>query len=306
MLDVCLLGTGGMKPLPYRWLTSCMMRYDGSSLLIDCGEGTQIAINEKGWSYKPIDYILFTHYHADHISGLPGLLLTMGNAERTEPLTIIGPRGIEQVVRQLLVVAPELPFDINFIELSEKTHTINAFPYTIDAFRVDHRIICYGYSIRLPRAGKFLAERAKGLGLPVQLWGHLQKGETVEFEGEYYMPEMVMGPERRGLKVTYCTDTRPVPVIADYATDSDLFICEGMYGEPDTEEKAREHMHMTFREAATIASCAQPKCMWLTHYSPSMNRPQDWVDEARAIFPESYVCRDGRTMELKFEEEEES
>ena len=98
MIDVCLLGTGGMMPLPYRWLTSLLVRYNGSSLLIDCGEGTQIAMKEKGWSFKPIDVICFTHYHADHISGLPGLLLTMGNAERTEPLTMIGPKGLERVV----------------------------------------------------------------------------------------------------------------------------------------------------------------------------------------------------------------
>ena len=90
MLDVCLLGTAGMMPLPHRWLTASLMRYNGSSLLIDCGEGTQIAIKEKGWTFKPIDVICFTHYHADHISGLPGLLLSMGNAERTEPLTMIG------------------------------------------------------------------------------------------------------------------------------------------------------------------------------------------------------------------------
>lgn len=96
MLDVCLLGTGGMMPLPYRWLTSLMMRYNGSSILIDCGEGTQIAIKEKGWSFKPIDVICFTHFHGDHISGLPGLLLTMGNADRKEPLTLIGPRGLEK------------------------------------------------------------------------------------------------------------------------------------------------------------------------------------------------------------------
>ena len=101
-----------MMPLPYRWLTSLMLRYNGSSLLIDCGEGTQIAIKEKGWTFKPIDVICFTHYHADHISGLPGLLLSMGNAERTEPLTMIGPKGLERVVGALRMIAPELPFEI--------------------------------------------------------------------------------------------------------------------------------------------------------------------------------------------------
>ena len=124
MLDVCLLGTGGMMPLPYRYLTSMMARYNGKSILIDCGEGTQIAMKEKGWSPKPIDIMCFTHYHADHISGLPGLLLTMGNAERTEPLLMIGPKGLERVVNSLRTIAPELPFSIVFHELAEEEETI--------------------------------------------------------------------------------------------------------------------------------------------------------------------------------------
>ena len=119
MLDICLLGTGGMMPLPYRWLTALMARFNGTSILIDCGEGTQIAMKEKGWSPKPIDIMCFTHYHADHISGLPGMLLTMGNAEKTSPLFIIGPKGLARVVNALRVVAPELPFEINYLEITE-------------------------------------------------------------------------------------------------------------------------------------------------------------------------------------------
>ena len=126
MLDVCLLGCGGMMPLPRRWLTALMTRYNGSSLMIDCGEGTQIAMKEKGWSPKPVDIICFTHYHADHISGLPGLLLTLGNAQRTEPLLMVGPRGLERVVNSLRVIAPDLPFPIVFRELKEKEEVIEA------------------------------------------------------------------------------------------------------------------------------------------------------------------------------------
>ena len=176
MLDVCLLGTGGMMPLPYRWLTSLMTRYNGSSLMVDCGEGTQIAVKEKGWSFKPVDIMCFTHYHADHISGLPGILLTMGNAERTEPLTMIGPKGLERVVNALRVIAPELPFEIKFIELTEPEETIELKGYTIHAFRVNHNVTCYGYTLEIPRAGRFSVEHALERQIPQIYWSRLQKG----------------------------------------------------------------------------------------------------------------------------------
>lgn len=303
MLDVCLLGTGGMMPLPYRWLTSLMLRCEGSHLLIDCGEGTQIAIKEKGWTFKPIDVICFTHYHADHISGLPGILLTMGNAERTEPLTIIGPKGLERVVTALRTIAPELPFPIEFIELTENVQKISLAPYEITAFRVNHNIICYGYTVELRRAGKFQADRAKELNIPLKFWNPLQKGNVVTDGEATYTPDMVMGPARKGLKVTYTTDTRPVPVIAEQAKDADLFICEGMYGEPDKAQKAREHKHMTFYEAAKLAEAAQPKELWLTHFSPAINYPEDFIEPVRKIFPNAYTAKDGRSVELRFEEE---
>ena len=303
MLDICLAGTGGMMPLPYRWLTALMLRYEGSQLLIDCGEGTQIALKEKGWSFKPIDFICFTHYHADHISGLIGLLLTMGNSERTEPLTCIGPKGLERVVNSLRVIAPELPFPIEFVELTEREHRLQAGAFQIHAFKVHHAIPCYGYSVEIPRAGKFQVDLAKSLGLPVQLWNPLQKGNTVEYEGETYYPEMVMGPPRKGLKVTYCTDTRPTQSIVDGAQGADLFICEGMYGEPGKEEKAVEHKHMTFTEAAKLASRAQVGELWLTHFSPAMSRPEEYMEAVRRIFPNAKAGKDGKSVTLKFTEE---
>lgn len=140
-------------PLPYRWLTALMVRYNGSSVLVDCGEGTQIAIKEKGWSFKPIDVICFTHYHGDHVSGLPGLLLTMGNAERTEPLTLIGPKGLERVVKALRVIAPELPFPIKYMEITEPEQTFEMNGYRLKAFRVNHNVLCYGYTLEIDRQG---------------------------------------------------------------------------------------------------------------------------------------------------------
>ena len=304
MLDVCLLGTGGMMPLPGRWLTALTLKYNGSQLLIDCGEGTQVAMKKAGISSKPVDIICFTHYHADHISGLPGFLLSMGNAERTEPLTIIGPKGVERVVNSLRVIAPELPFEINFIELTQPEEEIRINGYVINAYRVNHSILCYGYSVSIERAGKFDAARAKELGIPVNQWNVLQKGSTIELDGRTYTPDMVMGEKRKGIKVTYVTDTRPLPIIAEQAKDADLFICEGMYGEPDKLAKAKEYKHMTFSEAASLAKEAQPKEMWLTHYSPSLAHPEEYIEETRKIFSRTIAAKDGRSISLDFEQEE--
>lgn len=302
MLDVCLLGTSGMMPLPGRWLTSLMVRYNGSSLLIDCGEGTQVAIKEKGWSFKPIDILCITHFHADHISGLPGLLLTMGNADRTQPLTIIGPKGLTRTVSALRVIAPELPFEIKCIELENPQERFELNGYIIDAFKVNHAVTCYGYSISIPRGGKFNLEAAIEQKIPQKCWNRLQHGQTVELDGVTYTPDMVMGAVRRGIKVTYCTDSRPVKAIADNAKDADLFICEGMYGETDKDGNARKYKHMTFVEAAKLASEARPKEMWLTHYSPSLVRPKDFMKSVTDIFPNAYPGKDGKSVELDFEE----
>ena len=303
MLDVCLLGTSGMMPLPRRALTALMTRYNGSSLLIDCGEGTQIAMKEAGMNFKPIDILCVTHFHADHISGLPGLLLTMGNAERTEPLTIIGPRGLEKVVSALRTIAPELPFEVNCIELSEQDEYFEMNGYNIHAFKVKHNVVCYGYSVEIKRKGKFSVDRAKEAGIPVKCWNPLQKGQTVEVDGVTYTPDMVLGPERKGLKVTYCTDSRPTDAIVDAATESDLFICEGMYAEKDKLAKAKQKKHMTFYEAADMAKRANVKEMWLTHFSPSLVRAEEYMPEVRSIFENSKLGKDGKSVELMFEED---
>jgi len=305
MLDVCLLGTGGMMPLPYRWLTSMMVRYNGMSVLVDCGEGTQIALKEKGWSPKPVDVICFTHYHADHISGLPGMLLTMGNAERTEPLTLIGPKGLTRVVSALRVIAPELPFEIIYreIEGAEEEFFINGMK--IKAFRVNHNVLCYGYSMSIERIGRFHPEKAQALGIEKKYWNLLQKGNTIETETGIYTPDMVLGAPRKGLKVTYVTDTRPTDSIAANAEGSDLFICEGMYGEPEKKAKAKEYKHMTFYEAAALAKKAHVKELWLTHFSPSLIRAEEFMPAVRKIFPDACAGKDGKTVELVYEETRE-
>lgn len=291
-------------PLPGRWLTALLTRLNGSSLLIDCGEGTQVAIRESGWSFHSIDTVCFTHYHGDHISGLPGLLLSMGNADRTEPVTLIGPRGLERVVTALRVIAPELPFPLVFKELTEAEETISCNGYEIQAFRVNHNVICYGYSLSVKRGGRFFPEKALENEVPQKFWSRLQKGETIEADGRVFTPDLVIGAPRKGIKLTYCTDSRPVKTIAEHAKNADLFICEGMYGEKEKQDKALEHKHMTFYEAAELAKEAGAAELWLTHYSPSLIRPEECMPLVRKIFPAAKPGRDGKCVTLEFDKNE--
>ncbi|MDA3847050.1 MAG: ribonuclease Z [Vallitaleaceae bacterium] len=302
MLDVCLLGTGGMMPLPYRWLTALMLRYNGSNILIDCGEGTQITLKKQGWSFKSIDVICFTHYHGDHISGLPGMLLTMGNSDRTEPITMIGPKGLERVVTGLRVIAPELPFEIKFIELTETTQTFDMCGLQIEAYKVKHNVLCYGYSIVVSRLGLFDVNKAKSQDIPVKLWSHLQKGEVTVDGDITYTPDMVMGPARKGIKLAYCTDTRPTQLITDSVREADLFICEGMDGEDEDQPPAIENKHMTMKEAAQLAKEARVTELWLTHYSPAVTYPSEYLKNLVKVFPKTIMGTDRMTTTLKFED----
>lgn len=303
MLDVCLLGTGGMMPQLNRYLTSLMVRCDGSNLLIDCGEATQLAIKKAELTTKPIDYILFTHFHADHISGLPGLLLEMKNSDRTEDITIIGPKNIEKVVNSLRIIATDLPFNIKFIELDDNNGFVNLNPFKIEYFKLKHKLNCLGYNIYLDRLPMFLADKAKENNVPLRYWNKLQHGETCydEKNSVTYTPDMVMGEKRKGLKLTYLTDTRPCENIYKYCNNSDLFICEGMYGDIDKLDNAKKYLHMTMYEACEIAKKTKPKEMWLTHYSPLEVHPKQYEKSLKEIYPSVKICKDGEKKVLNFE-----
>ena len=190
------------------------------------------------------------------------------------------------------------------MELTENTAQISFDGFRLEAFKVNHNVICYGYSMIIERAGRFQTEQAIQSGIDKRYWNRLQKGEIIELPDRVLTPDMVLGPARKGLKVTYTTDTRPTESIVENAAGADLFICEGMYGEPDKADKAKEYKHMTFYEAAHLAKRAEVKEMWLTHYSPSLTRPEDFMHEVRKIFPASVAAKDGRTEELVFSEDE--
>lgn len=301
MLDITLLGTGGMLPLKNRWLTSCLVSCEGHSVLIDCGEGTQIAVKCAGKKTKNVDMICITHFHADHISGLPGFLLSLGNEGRTEPVTILGPKGLNHIVKSLCVIAPCLTFDLNIREIP-KTTNIKCGNLYINPFHAEHGIDCYGYSIELKRNGKFDPAKAKLNNVPVAVWSALQKNDSIEYQGNLYTSDMVLGESRKGIKFTYCTDSRPTKIIAQNAENSDLFICEGLYSQPEKLARAVETNHMIYSEAAQLAKTANVKKLWLTHYSPALTDPEEGIEFARNIFPDAECGFDGKNIDLCYDE----
>lgn len=301
MFHLSLLGTGGMVPLAHRHLTALLVRYNGRMLLIDCGEGTQVTMRELGWGFVDLDVILFTHFHADHIAGLPGLLLSLSNYGRTEPITIVGPKGIREVVNSLRVIAPELQYELRFLVLDFEgmpTIQFQLGAFHISALPLSHALPCIGYSIQIPRAGKFDPERAKAQNIPMQYWSLLQRGETVDA----FTPDMVLGPDRKGIKVSYMTDTRPIDTIPDFIEGSDLFLCEGMYGDDALKEKADRFYHMIFSDAARLAKAGHVKELWLTHYSQALTDPESHLPIAREIFPNTIAGVDRMTKTLHFED----
>lgn len=307
MLDVCLLGTGGMMPMPSRFLTAMLARINGRLLLIDCGEGTQVTMKLQGWGFKNIDVICLTHFHADHIAGIPGLLLTIGNAGREEPLTMIGPQGLGYVMDGLRRICPELPFPIEYIEITEETENpIRVGEFHISYCEADHMIRCYAYRIDLQRRGRFDIKKAQSLALPKNLWGRLQKDGQIAYEGKSYTADMVLGDPREGVAVAYCTDSRPVDRIIRLVEGVQLFICEGMYGEDEKRKKAKENKHMLFSEAATLAKNGKVGQLWLTHFSPSLHQPEEFLTQATDIFPQTELGEERKWIQILFPQEEKA
>jgi ribonuclease Z len=303
MIDVVLLGTGGMMPLPGRWLSSLLIRVKGHLTLFDCGEGTQIAWRNSGWGFRRLGAICISHTHADHVAGLPGLLHAVANAGRTEPIEVFGPAGTGEVVRALRVIAPVLPYKVRVKELlAGERFTLPGGLIGSCAFG-DHALPVLVYRIDLVRGRAFLPERARALGVPIELWSQLQAGEPASWDGGHVTADAVLGPPRPGLAVAYVTDTRPVPTLPKFLDGVNLLVCEGTYGSGDDRAKAVRNRHMTFREAATLARDAKAKSLWITHFSPALEDPTDFAVHATRIFAQAKIGHDGLTIKLSFPEE---
>ena len=307
MIDITLLGCAALLPLPDRALTAAVLTCRGRTILFDCGEGTQVAARRQGVSLMTADLIALTHYHGDHTLGLPGLLQTMFSMNRTLPLTIIGPRGVREAMGPILELAGFLSFPVRLMEWPTAGAPLSilgpGWPDRayLTPIPTQHRVPSQGYAFTLGRAGKFLPERAQALGVPLPLWGVLQRGESVTASGAVIRPEQVMEPDRKGLKFVFSGDTAPCDALIDGAYAADLLICEATYGENDQAELARSYGHMTFAQAGEIAAKAQAKRLWLAHYSQRIEDPLAYLPNAQALFPEAECGQDGLRTTLRFE-----
>lgn len=306
-MEAFVLGCGGMMPLPYRHLTSMLVRREGELFLFDGGEGTQVSLRRLNLKWKKINAIFVSHTHADHVTGLPGIMMLSSQVDRTEPLYIYGPPKIAEYIetsRKVLDMFINYPVVVKEITAPCIVHGGEGF--YIRAFPLAHTKTCVGYTLEeLDRPGEFSPEKAKALNVPMgPLWGKLQKGESVAAsDGKIIKPEQVLGPARSGRKFSYVTDTLYKPSIANEVKGSDLLICEGMFEEALIDQ-AREKKHMTAKQAATIARDAGVKRMAMIHYSPRYTDRELAVllDEARTIFPRAELTKDRMHFDIPYEE----
>ncbi len=304
-MEAFILGCGGMMPLPYRHLTSVLLRRDGDLFLFDGGEGTQVSLRRLNLKWKKINAIFVSHTHADHVTGLPGILMLNAQVERTEPLFIFGPPKIKEYIetsRKVLDMYINYPIEVK--EITAPSIVFEGDGFYIRAFPLDHTKTCVGYTLEeLDRPGEFNPEKAELLNVPVgPLWGKLQKGQpVVSSDGKTVFPEDVMGKKRSGRKFSFVTDTLYKPSIAKEVYGSDLLVCEAMF-ENDLIDQAKEKKHMTAREAALIARDSNSLRMYMIHYSPRYNDKEleKLLLQAREIYPGAELSKDRMCIDIPY------
>ena len=311
MLTVTLLGTAATLPQPDRALSSAVFAVGGRSILLDCGEGTQLALHRHHVSPMRIDLVALTHYHGDHILGLPGLLQTLGTMDRTQPLTITGPEeGHAPILAAILTLADELPYPVEFLPMPADglaLHTLHPkwpLEATLTAFPTEHRIPSQGYRLHVGRMRRLYTDKATAMGIPRHLWHVLQSGQSVTVNGRVIHPASVCGPERHGLTAVFTGDTAPCEAVTAAARGADLLIMDATYALDKYEDKAALYGHSTFAQAALLAQSAHVKRLWLTHYSAMITDPQEYLPQAQAIFPHAECGTDGLRQTFTFREGE--
>ncbi|MDR0655647.1 MAG: ribonuclease Z [Treponema sp.] len=304
-LEAFILGSGGMMPLPNRHLTSVLLRREGDLFLFDCGEGTQVSLRRLNLRWKKISAIFISHTHADHVTGLPGLLMLSSQVDRDDPLYIYGPPRIaEYIETNRRVLDMYVNYEIVVREINGPGPVYEGKDFRVRCFALRHTKPCYGYVLEEDgRPGEFHPEKAGELGVPRgPLWSRLQHGESVSAaDGSPVKPEDVLGKPRSGRKFSFVTDSLAFPEIAGEVAGSDLFVCEGMF-EQELIESAREKKHMTAAQAARIALEAGVKRLALIHYSPRYTdfNLKQLLKEAQALFPETILSRDRMVLPIEY------
>ena len=304
MLSVTFLGTGAACPTVDRNVAALAVQREGETILFDCGEGTQRQMMRYGVGFSFTE-VFFTHFHADHMLGITGLLRTMGLQDRTAPVTLYGPRGALRILGAALSLGIERnKFPVEVVEIEAGQRLVRD-EYDIVVFETEHRADTVGYALaEHTRLGRFHPDRARELGVPEgPLWGRLHKGETVTLDdGRTVGPADLVGSPRRGRTVVYSGDTRPHLALLHAARGADLLIHEATFGS-DEAERAIETGHSTAAEAARVAVEAGVRQLVLTHISPRYTRDApELLAEARAVFPDTVIARDGLTVEVPFAE----
>lgn len=307
MIDITLIGTASLFPLPNRALSSAYLSCTGHSILFDCGEGTQTAARKAGVSLMKTDIVALTHYHGDHIFGVPGLLQTMHSMSRTEPLYITGPTGLNDALEPILKLAGAMSYEVKLFEIPREGLRLCelikgwAFDAKLSIFTTTHRVPSQGYCFTLGRVGKFNPQKAQELNVPIKQWGILQRGQSVQVDDKIIFPAQVLGEPRKGLKFIFTGDTAQCDSIIEAAENADLMICDATYGENEQAEMAIEYGHMNFAQAAAIAKKANVNQLWLTHYSQMIQIPKIYLPNATAIFKNTICGKDGMSTTLKFQ-----
>lgn len=280
MMDVFILGTSGTVPCEDRPYSSALTRIEGECFLFDCGEGTQVGVQKTGVGFSNISNILISHLHADHVMGLVGVLIAIGAAKRTKPVIITGPVGIANFVKSMRSMIGKLSYPIKFIELEKGTNK----NYMVGKVRVEttsamHSVPCFAYSVNLERRPKFKSEKAKTMGIPMQMWSVLSKGNDLEYNGVLYRHTDFEEGARKGLKMSYVTDTRPLQSLRTFVSGSDVAVIEGMYKDDFMYHEAVAKKHMIWKESYSLVSENNVAQTIFTHFSPSEHYSYDDVME---------------------------